>query len=63
LPFVNRRPKRFPPALLTGVGATVVQRAILRKDRLEDAGRKPSWLTRFLARLPRRLGYSLGPSR
>jgi glycine/D-amino acid oxidase-like deaminating enzyme len=63
LPFVNRRPKRFPPALLSGLGAAVVQRAILRKDRLEDAGRKAGQLTRFIASLPRRLGYALGPSR
>jgi glycine/D-amino acid oxidase-like deaminating enzyme len=63
LPFVNRKPKRFPPAVLTGVGAEVVQRAILRKDRLEDVGRRPSWLTRFLATLPRRLGFALGPTR
>ena len=63
LPFVNRRPKRFPPALLSGIGAAVVQRAILRKDRLEDTGRRPGWPTRFLATLPRRLGFALGPSR
>jgi hypothetical protein len=62
LPFVNRKPKRFPP-LVTGLGAAVVQRAILRKDRLEDTGRRAGWLTRFLATLPRRLGYALGPSR
>lgn len=62
LPFVNRGPKRFPPALLTGLGAAVIQRAILRKDRLEDVGRRPGWLTRFLATLPRRFGYALGPS-
>jgi glycine/D-amino acid oxidase-like deaminating enzyme len=62
LPFVNRKPKRFPP-LVTGIGAAVVQRAILRKDRLEDAGRKPGWLTRFMASLPRRFGYALGPGR
>jgi len=63
LPFVNRRPRRFPPSVLTGVGGAVIQRAILRKDRLEDAGRRPGWLTRLVAGLPRRLGYALGPSR
>ncbi|MGH2723835.1 MAG: NAD(P)/FAD-dependent oxidoreductase [Actinomycetota bacterium] len=60
LPMVNREPKRFPPRPLTAVGTSVVQAAILRKDRLEDAGRRPGALTRFLAGLPRRLGYSLG---
>jgi glycine/D-amino acid oxidase-like deaminating enzyme len=63
LPMVNRPPKRFPPRFLSGPGTFLVQRAILRKDRLEDAGRRPSRLTRFLAGLPRRLGYSLGPRR
>ncbi|MGH2675425.1 MAG: NAD(P)/FAD-dependent oxidoreductase [Actinomycetota bacterium] len=63
LPFVNRRPKRFPPAILTVPGTFLVQRAILRQDRLQDAGRRPSWLTRFVASLPRRLGYALGPSK
>jgi glycine/D-amino acid oxidase-like deaminating enzyme len=62
LPMVNREPKRFPLDPLTAVGTLVVQSAILRKDRLEDAGRRPGPLTRFLAGLPRRLGYELGPS-
>jgi hypothetical protein len=60
--MVNRAPKRFPPEPLATVGSVVVQSAILRKDRLEDAGRRPGWPTRFLAGLPRRLGYALGPS-
>lgn len=60
LPMVNREPKRFPPRPVTAVGTSVVQAAILRKDRLEDAGRRPGGLTRFVAGLPRRLGYSLG---
>jgi len=60
LPMVNREPKRFPPRAVTAVGTSVVQAAILRKDRLEDAGKRPGPITRFLAGLPRRLGYSLG---
>jgi glycine/D-amino acid oxidase-like deaminating enzyme len=60
LPMVIRRPKRFPPRPMTVVGTRVVQAAILRKDRLEDVGRRPGPVTRFLATLPRRLGYSLG---
>ena len=32
------------------------------EDDLEDAGRRAGPLTRFLATLPRRLGYKLGPS-
>jgi glycine/D-amino acid oxidase-like deaminating enzyme len=60
LPMVNRRPKRFPPEPVMSVGTRLVQAAILRKDRLEDVGKRPGRLTRFLASLPRRLGYSLG---
>jgi hypothetical protein len=62
LPMVERRPPRFPPRLLTVPGTHVVQAAILRKDRLEDAGRRPGWPTRFLAGFPRRLGYAVGRS-
>jgi glycine/D-amino acid oxidase-like deaminating enzyme len=60
LPMVSRDPKRFPPEPLTSIGTRLVQPAILRKDRLEDTGRTPGWITRFLATLPRRLGYDLG---
>jgi glycine/D-amino acid oxidase-like deaminating enzyme len=63
LPMVEREPKRFPPPVITSPGAFLVQSAILRKDRLDDAGRRPGWVTRFLAALPRRLGYALGPRR
>jgi glycine/D-amino acid oxidase-like deaminating enzyme len=60
LPMVNRPPKRFPPEPLTALGTQLVQSAILRKDRLEDVGKQPGAVTRFLASLPRRLGYALG---
>jgi glycine/D-amino acid oxidase-like deaminating enzyme len=63
LPIVGSEPKRFPPRVLSLPGTHLVQAAILRNDRLEDAGRHPGWLTRFLAGLPRRLGYALGPRR
>jgi glycine/D-amino acid oxidase-like deaminating enzyme len=61
LPMVNRRPVRLPPAALTSVGAFVVQSAIARKERAEDDGTGAGPLTRFVASLPRRLGYALGP--
>lgn len=63
LPMVNRRPLRFPPAPLSSVGAYVVQSAIGRKERAEDEGGRPGALTRFVATLPRRMGYALGPRR
>jgi glycine/D-amino acid oxidase-like deaminating enzyme len=61
LPLVHRVPLRFPPEPFRSVGATVAQGAIVRKDEAEDAGRRPGRLTSFLARLPRRMGYELGP--
>jgi glycine/D-amino acid oxidase-like deaminating enzyme len=60
LPMVNRKPKKFPPTPITAIGTPIVQWAILRKDRAEDRGKRAGWLTRFVAGLPRRLGYSLG---
>lgn len=61
LAVVTRRPKRFPPEPIRSPGMLVVNAAIRRKDDLEDAGRRVGPLTRFLAKLPRRLGYNLGP--
>ncbi len=60
LAVVSREPKRFPPEPLRSLGAAVVNSAVLRHDDLADAGRRVDPLTRFLARLPRRLGYHLG---
>jgi hypothetical protein len=39
----------------------VANAAIRRKDDLEDAGRWVDPPTRFVATLPRRLGFNLGP--
>lgn len=61
LPIAGAPPVRFPPEPLRTPGAMVVTRAILRKDRAGDEGRTPSRLADALARLPRRLGYNLGP--
>ena len=61
LPLVDLEPMRFPPEPLLSVGAAMTQHAIVRKDEREDAERRADPLTSFLARLPRRLGYELGP--
>ncbi len=61
LAVVTREPKRFPPEPIRSPGMLVANAAIRRKDDLEDAGRTVDPLTRFVARLPRRLGYNLGP--
>lgn len=54
-------PKPFPPEPFRSPGALLEHEAIVRKDRAEDGGRRPDPLTNAVSRLPRRLGYNLGP--
>jgi glycine/D-amino acid oxidase-like deaminating enzyme len=61
LPVVELRSKRFPPEPLRSAGVLVANSAILRKDEAEDAGARAGRIVDFVARLPRRLGYNLGP--
>jgi glycine/D-amino acid oxidase-like deaminating enzyme len=61
LPLVDLEMLRFPPEPLLSMGAAVTQHAIVRKDEAEDRGGRADPLTSFLARLPRRMGYELGP--
>ncbi len=61
LPLVELPMMRFPPEPLRSIGAAVTQHAIVRKDEAEDVGRQADPVTDFIARLPRRLGYELGP--
>jgi hypothetical protein len=61
LPLVDLEPKRFPPEPIKSPGALIANRAILRKDQAEDRGEEANPFVDFVARLPRRLGYNLGP--
>jgi glycine/D-amino acid oxidase-like deaminating enzyme len=61
LPMVNARARTFPPQPFRALGAAVVRRAIIAKDTAEERGRSPNPVANALARLPRRLGYLLGP--
>ena len=61
LPIVGAEPKPFPPEPLRSPGALLVTRAIMRKDDAEDLGGRALAPVDFLARIPRRLGYNLGP--
>jgi glycine/D-amino acid oxidase-like deaminating enzyme len=61
LAIVAREPQRFPPEPVRSPGALVVNQAIRRRDEAQDDGREPDPITDFLAKLPRRLGYNLGP--
>jgi glycine/D-amino acid oxidase-like deaminating enzyme len=61
LPLVGLEPKPFPIEPFRSPGAALAQGAIVRKDEAEDDGRRADPLTEFVARLPRRMGYNLGP--
>jgi glycine/D-amino acid oxidase-like deaminating enzyme len=61
LPLVYHEPASFPPEPLLSVGAAIAQAAIVRKDEAEDRGRRADPISNFLARLPRRMGYEIGP--
>ncbi len=55
------RPRAFPPEPFRYVGARVVREAIVRRELAEEAEREPNRVARALSRLPRRMGYHLGP--
>ena len=59
LPFVGRRQPLLPPEPIRFLGARAVREALIRQDDALDAGRRPRWLVRWIARLPRLLGYQI----
>jgi glycine/D-amino acid oxidase-like deaminating enzyme len=61
LPLVGVRPREFPPEPFRYLGARVVREAIVRVEEADERGERPSRYLRELSRLPRRLGYHLGP--
>jgi glycine/D-amino acid oxidase-like deaminating enzyme len=61
MPLVGVLPRAFPPEPLRYVGARVVREAIVRTELAEERGERGSRLLREVSRLPRRLGYHLGP--
>jgi len=61
LAVVTKRPKRFPPEPIRSPGMLIANAAIRHKDDLQDRRRWVDPITMFIARLPRRLGFNLGP--
>ncbi len=49
-----------PPEPFRYIGGNVIRRAILRKERLEEQGRRPGPLTRAVCGIPERLGIHVG---
>ena len=60
LPLVEHRSVRVPPEPLRYMGGTIVRRALLRKERLEEEGRRADPLTLAVAGLPERFGIRIG---
>jgi glycine/D-amino acid oxidase-like deaminating enzyme len=61
LPLVDYEPKRFPPQPFRSLGAAMVNAATVRRDDALDERGRVDPLTDQLARMPRRMGYHLGP--
>jgi glycine/D-amino acid oxidase-like deaminating enzyme len=61
LPIVNARTRNFPPEPFRSLGAAMVRRAIIAFDTAEEKGERPNPLASFVAHMPRRMGYLLGP--
>jgi glycine/D-amino acid oxidase-like deaminating enzyme len=61
LPIVGTTPRAFPPEPFRYLGARMFREAILRREVAEESGRRPSRISQAISRIPRRLGYHLGP--
>ena len=61
LPIVGATPRAFPPEPFRYLGARAIREAIVRREQAEESGRRPNRLVLEISRLPRRLGYHLGP--
>ena len=61
LPIVGPPKPRFPPEPFRFIGARVLREAMIQREDREEAGRRAPGILRELSRLPRRLGYHLGP--
>ena len=61
LPIVGTLPRAFPPEPFRYAGARVVREAIVRAESAQERGERPGVVLREVSRLPRRLGYHLGP--
>src|SRR5205823_10397376 len=62
LPMVHRSPGTFPPEPIRSIGTRIIREAVVRRDQAEDAGRPVGRVADVVSRLPRRLGYHLGPT-
>jgi hypothetical protein len=61
LALVGATPRAFPPEPFRYLGARMFREAILRREVAEESGRRPNRVAHTVSRVPRRLGYHLGP--
>jgi glycine/D-amino acid oxidase-like deaminating enzyme len=61
LPIVGAAPRAFPPEPFRYLGARAIREAIVRREQAEESGRRPNPIALAVSRLPKRLGYHLGP--
>ncbi len=61
LPMVGHRPRPFPPEPFRFLGARVIREAIVTKEQRDDDGGYVPPPLRWLVRVPRAMGYDLGP--
>jgi glycine/D-amino acid oxidase-like deaminating enzyme len=61
LAMVNPKPRMFPPEPFRSIGAAVIRRAIIAKDTAEETGHDPNPVMSMIARMPRKMGFLLGP--
>jgi glycine/D-amino acid oxidase-like deaminating enzyme len=57
----GRAPRAFPPEPARVLGARLIREAAARRESIEERGEDPGPLLREVSRLPRRMGYHLGP--
>ena len=60
LAVVEPEPVRVPPEPFRYAGGTIIRAALVRRERLEEEGRRPDPLTRFVAGVPARIGIHIG---
>ena len=60
LALVDAPRGHVPPEPLRYIGGTVVRRALVRREHLEERGQRPARSPRFVAGLPERMGIHVG---
>ena len=60
LAIVDPSPQRVPPEPFHWLGGNAIRRAIMAKEQAEAEGRRPSSISKALARIPELIGFHIG---